>query len=682
MFEKRYFCIFLVYICYRMRKYKLTLLLLFFTHIFILAQEPTEREFSNKELFDLSVEELLDLNVNVQVTSPIGAGIFNSTSTVSIINKQTISDYNFQTISEAIQTVAGFSINNSYIKKNIPTSRGLLQNHYANKVLILLNGVPTFHAITGEGNLDRFDIHDVERIEVLKGPGSVLYGSNAYAGAINIILKTKNESKLETHVSFGSRSLLSTGARSLVDKNEFKLFVSGNTRTHTIYQGDFIDENGEQGIVSDMQRNQNITLLASHKASSLLLNGYASEEGFLGVLPTYANGAGNSHRLNGYLLNYRYNKALNAKLNFKGDIATDLNHRDVSRDRGDSIRSSILGYRINSDLKFSYQLSDQLSFDAGALFDYRIGRLYTNYIRQTKEIISHNNLQNKTVLEHSYFAQANITLNQLTATIGGRYTKSGQFGENISPRATIIYNINKKSALKAIYGESYRAPSLFELHFVNPDTTIFGNEYLNPETMRSAEIAYLQSFNHLFFQITAYHALHKDKIERVNSDIVYNNRLYTSKRIYMNGEEYESYGIEVDAKYNNPKLFQSFLNYAFCTGNQSSSTNSQHYFKYVPEHQLSVGLHKSFKKHFFSSTNFNIYSATNGALSTIPTQHTLDLNIGYKRELKQLEMTHTLGVKNILNSTIYTPEYIRGNINSIPTYNGFTIFYSLKINIY
>src|SRR3989442_8094237 len=101
-----------------------------------------------------------------------------------------IEQSSFRDVEEALQVVAGISVSRSYLLQGMVTSRGILQELYANKNLLLIDGVPTWHAITGESRLERISINDIERIEILKGPASVLYGSQAFTGAINIVTRT------------------------------------------------------------------------------------------------------------------------------------------------------------------------------------------------------------------------------------------------------------------------------------------------------------------------------------------------------------------------------------------------------------------------------------------------------------------------------------------------------------
>lgn len=181
------------------------------------------------DLLGLSLEELLNLEVKIEVASTKGDNIFTSPSTVSIITKEDIEKFNYSSISEALQTISGFSVERTYLKRNLPTSRGVLQDHYANKVLVLIDGVPSWNAVTGEGNLDRINILDVERIEVLKGPSSVLYGTNAYTGAINILLKKDKTKNIQVHGGIGQYNSYQVGGSANFTNKKLETFVAINS---------------------------------------------------------------------------------------------------------------------------------------------------------------------------------------------------------------------------------------------------------------------------------------------------------------------------------------------------------------------------------------------------------------------------------------------------------------------
>lgn len=667
-----------------MKKYiSFFLLLILISVIKSVAQEP-QKDVNLDALMQLSIEELLDLNVNVQVVSTDGNDIFSSPSTISVINKTTIQDYNFQTISEAIQYVSGISVYRTYLKKNIPTARGILSDHYANKILILINGIPTFNAITGEGILDRISIQSVERIEILKGPASVLYGTNAFCGAINIVLKSEGNTIAESYAGSGYNEYLSSGMLANISVKNMKFFISGNSYSNHPSLYKFTDENNETGYIDDLSRNRNFTLIGTNKNHSLLINGYGNQEGFFGVTPEFRAGAGNHQILKGSLVNYTFKTSLGEKLNIIFKASYDWNNRIISRTRGDSIKSNINGNRFFSSLSAIYKFNNVYNLELGTFADYRHSLEYSNFIHQNLDIISNNNLRNKHILEQSYYAQMNVDAGKILATAGLRYTLNELFGGNFSPRLSLVYQIDKNNAIKAILGESFRAPSLFELYFLNPDSTIFGNTKLKPEKIYSAELAYLKQIDFFFFQLLAYHSIQHNKIQRTTDDIIFNSHLYPGKNIYKNVGKFAAYGLETEIRYNNPDHLQGFINYSLCLGNKDDTVvNSSNYnFKYVPVHQYSVGIDKQLIKKLSAAATLRGWSSVEGPIKRIPSEFVADLTISYSTSFRNIQINNSISVKNVFNNTIEIPEYVRGNINSLPLSYGINVFYTLKLAIF
>src|SRR4051812_47575131 len=160
----------------------------------------------------MSLEELL--GTRIALGSLETETIFNTPSTISVIDRESIERYNFLSLAEALRVLAGFDVGRTHLKREVPTSRGILQEHYSNKVLLMIDNVPAWNAVTGEASLDRIAIEDVERIEVLKGPASVLYGTNAYAGAVNVVLRLPDgESTVSARGGAGSLGAYGAGGR-------------------------------------------------------------------------------------------------------------------------------------------------------------------------------------------------------------------------------------------------------------------------------------------------------------------------------------------------------------------------------------------------------------------------------------------------------------------------------------
>ncbi len=157
------------------------------------------------DYFSMDLAELTAIKVTV--SSHDSLAVFDTPSTVTVIDRDMIGSFGFLDVAEALSYVAGLEVYQTIIDRNVPTARGILQNFYANKILLLINNTPTWQPIYGEGYVDRISIADVERIEVLKGPASVLYGSNAYAGVINLVLRTTPRDGGTAHARVGAPDL-------------------------------------------------------------------------------------------------------------------------------------------------------------------------------------------------------------------------------------------------------------------------------------------------------------------------------------------------------------------------------------------------------------------------------------------------------------------------------------------
>jgi len=111
---------------------------------------------------EVSLEELLKARISVSSTT--GETILESSSVVTVIDRKTIEQHGYRTVDEVLQSVAGITVMRSYLLQGMVTSRGVLQDLYANKNLVLIDGVPAWHAVTGESRTERVGINDVERI--------------------------------------------------------------------------------------------------------------------------------------------------------------------------------------------------------------------------------------------------------------------------------------------------------------------------------------------------------------------------------------------------------------------------------------------------------------------------------------------------------------------------------------
>ncbi len=627
---------------------------------------------------DLTMEDLM--GSKVQVGSIEGTDLLTAPSTVTVIDSTTIREYNIQSVAEAVNLVAGFQVIRTYIKRDVPTARGVLQDQYANKVLLLINNVPTWMAVTGEGALARIDIHDVDRIEVLKGPASVLYGTNAYAGAINIVLKNANDYRSEAQLGVADRFGFTGGANVLLASDLGDTLIAANSTDAPVADGTFTDEAGVTGRVSQFMKQRNFTLNTHVGPHAVLVNAYGASESFLGTSPTFALGAGKDHQLKGALVNYSYTTVLGRGAGLFLSATYDWNSRDFSRTSTDLERAKVEGYRALASAKTTFELMPALNLQAGLDWERRTSQRYENYNPRTDVIVAENNMKDRSVDEKSVFLQLAYSHAHLHLLAGTRYTDNELFGSNVSSRVTAVYSLGQLSSIKLMAGQSYRVPSLFELYFRTPTNTVYGNTALKPETNDTVELAYTGARGNFYFEGLAYHAQYKDKIYRDRRYPRFVSDPKDTSTIYLNGTPFSADGIELEARYRWPRQLSAFVNYAYVNGDRGDEVpgTDNYNFKYVPKNTVSAGASKYFGNAWVAGVA--TYESSMGApLSTIDSQVAFDLTVGYGHRVGTTVLRHLLTAKNLTDKDVRYPEYVRRIINSVPSSYGRRISYTLQV---
>ncbi|MDM8569713.1 TonB-dependent receptor, partial [Thiotrichales bacterium HSG1] len=552
----------------------------------------------------------------------------------------------------------------------------------ANKVLVMINNIPSWHAITGEGNLDRLDIHDVERIEVLRGPASVIYGSQAYVGAINIVLRKNTK---ELHASIGSKDRYSIGANYRYNSPDgLSIFTALNKKQGQRLDDNFTDEVGVNGNIKDYHDSFNATATLEYKDHALLLNVFRNDEGnYEGSTQKFSAGAGNNHDVDGILLGYTNSHNWTEDFYSKINLFYDWNERNFSRSADDDIRANVLGQRIGGNISNILSWNNSLQFELGMDYELRKSKEYQNIRQSSNVILAENNLLDRNVYEYSGYGQIDWKpLNKWRILIGSRLTKSETFGENISSRGTIVYSIDAKNAIKFIAGQSFRTPSLFELYFITPTKSVFGKESLEPETADTFEIVYQHSHSYFYIQTLAYYSIYKNKIHRIKDDVMLDDgTVVNNVSVYNNGEEFTAKGLEFELKYLNPKLVNIFLNFDYVVGDDGDKLpGTEHYnFKYVPDFATSIGIQKSFNK--IDISLLGNYSDSVDSRQ-VDDYFNLNLNFAYQHKYNSLQFKHILSIQNLTGTQVSVPEYVRRKkINELPLVGSErSIFYSLIVD--
>lgn len=618
----------------------------------------------------------------VTITAPSGENIVGSSSTVSLLDAKTLDRFGFRDAVAALDSVAGMGVQRTYLKQRMLTSRGILQDMYANKNLVMIDGIPLWHAVSGEHNLDRVGLPELRRIEALKGPASVLYGSQAYTGAVNLVLRKVDpgDRAVEFYSGIGRDGASEGGfhARYGAD-NGFGLLVAANAARGQRHDFSFTDEAGRTGNVTDYLDTSNLTVRAGYRGHTLLLNRYDHREGFLGATPTFAQGAGGWQDVEGLAFAYKLRQKLGPDWLIEGLAFHDWNERDYSRIVATGERARIGGYRRGGGLKANFTASPALTLTLGGDYEHRHAKEFSTYTATTLV----NSIPGRSVWERSLLGQADWKRNAFRAIVGTRFTTNALSGDSMTSRATGVFKFTEHRSLKLIAAQAFRSPSLVELYSVT--SAIRGNPALRPETSDSLELAYVTNAGDFLVQALGYYAQYRDKIFRVPY------APNPAQNTYANGTEFSAWGVELEARYANRTHGDVFVNLDWVRGGDGDAVpdtvvpgQSSFNFKYVPAWNAAAGYSRQWRS--WSGSLVARYTPevdgprrSNGQNLPVGDYLLLDASLAYGHQVGKFRVRHTLAATNLLNAEVNYPEFSRRRLNEVPHGANTGYYYRLTV---
>jgi len=519
----------------------LILIAIFSLNVSFAAAQEVER------LFKMDIEDLM--NVKVAVASRSERSIKDLPSTVHIITREEILDNDYPSLVDALKDIPGIKVSQpgtgTHGEKYL--MRGLIGNNYAK---ILVNGIPVRpSAVDGMPIGEQMNMKNVERIEVVYGPASALYGADALAGIINIVTYNPEENTLLLETSVGTSGYESATFFMNQTYNDLRLNIYGGYNNRDDLN---IDKNG--GAFS--QKN---------------LFGGAVE---IGRLPSESRNIGIEILIKDFHLSFdhtvrsdpssleqdsRYYIWNNPDLIYGETIQkASIHHKmSVNKLRFNSF-VSYLQYRLDTDSAFGmiyyptplykFTASDDILFEESAVYDYSdnwefVGGLSYQYSGSmpksndlikpfddelykpfSKDVPERGIYQSVLLgdfgfnpLTYSNFAgflQATYSTKMLTLMMGIRYDNHSEYKSKINPRIAGLYKINSNTSIRASYNQAFRAPPPYKVYnsiaVDNGDGSIFyiqvPNEDLEPEQFSSFEVGLRHIFNkNTSLELIGYH---------------------------------------------------------------------------------------------------------------------------------------------------------------------------------
>jgi len=464
---------------------------------------------------------LFDTLPIVEAASLHAQSLLEAPASVTVITAEDIQQRGYRTLAEVLADVRGFFV--SYDRNyNYVGVRGFsLPGDYNTRFLVLLNGHSLVENVFGSagyfGQDFGLDLDLVKRIEIVRGPSSALYGSNGMFATINVITKSPVEFEpwrivAETG-SFGERKAqvsssqyLGRGANLLISASVFNnigqsLYFPEFDSPATNY-GRAVDTDGEKGyhtFANLIWRNWSF-LGYFNSREKLVPTGdygtvfndrgtkYVDGRGFLESAYQRSIGAEGELRWRAYYDQYRSTD----RFDFPGGPAV-VDGRQGGK--GDWVGTQ-LTYRFRAPWKGFLTLGSEASWDLRALiYAYEAAPEYVDVL----EI----NRRNRSLA--AFFQQEWNLSRRWTAFLGGRLDDSRYHGISLTPRLGLIYRPSVQSALKFLYGRSFRDPNANE-QFYDDGISQISNPDLRPERMQTFEAVFERELGErLELSANAYH---------------------------------------------------------------------------------------------------------------------------------------------------------------------------------
>ena len=230
------------------------------------------------DLLSMSFEDLM--NVEVSVASKKAEKVHEAPGIITVITSKELEAFGGKHLGDVLNRAPSmYFLGADLFFENEAIIRGQTLNQYDTHTLILLNGRPCRDNVAGGVNNPMYlgiPVEAIEHIEIIRGPGSVLYGTNAYAGVINIVTK-KAEGMTGGRVAatVGSHNYRAESVQGWFDLGELNGFVTIKNVNEEGPYWSWVDFNGERGGTY-MGKHLN-TVMANINYKQFSLNAYATE---------------------------------------------------------------------------------------------------------------------------------------------------------------------------------------------------------------------------------------------------------------------------------------------------------------------------------------------------------------------------------------------------------------------
>ena len=378
----------------------------------------------------------------------------NITVPVTIINAKTIQQNGSLRLTDILKEQTGLTLTSGF-------GAGVqLQGLNPDYTIILINGEPLVGRTAGVLDLNRIALGNIKKIEIVKGPSSSLYGSEAMAGVINIITDASNLIPLQASLRYGTYNTL--------DAN-----VNNTMATKTLFYQGFYNYYNTDGYSIRPNSNNRVTTPINRLTTSqqfkynvsdnttLVFNTRLTDENIKSNI-TVSNGGvsinsnGNEHNTDINLagtLNHRFSNTL--KTSFRTYLTNYISSQDLLTLSGAPYNDLLnhLFQRVENQTDWTVSKTLSGIFGAGAVWEGVKSSRYDN------EKVRKNN-----TIQYGFTQWEWTPINKFIIIGGVRFDQNAQYASAWSPKISMLYKINPKHKIKLSIGQGFKAPDFRQLY--------------------------------------------------------------------------------------------------------------------------------------------------------------------------------------------------------------------------
>jgi outer membrane receptor for ferrienterochelin and colicin len=566
---------------------------------------------SKSRIDDLVAMDLGKL-LTVQIATGIDVDVNKAPAIATVITEQDIKNIGARNLIEVLNTVPGLHVTRTSDSTGPAFAfRGIVSS-FSPQALIMINGVSIKSAVRGDNHIvwGEFPVHAIAKIEVLRGPGSALYGADAFSGVINIITKKYSDiNNSEVGASVGSFRTFNTWANHGLEVADWSIGLNLEYTSSDGYQSiidrdaqTLIDETGDSlfangllpfdptdaSLAPDAMATSfdALDIWLSAENDKVLMNLGIQERRNVGTGHGVIEALDPAGRLAGY--KHLFNAALKpveifADTTLEAEVQYYRSSQKIQKNIILLPPGALFGAFPDGLIGNPEWKEDALKLEVKSLysgFDRHLITLGGGYaLQDVYEVTEWKNfnadlsprtggLENvsdtsevympETDRENYYFFVQDIynLSKDLVITAGLRYDHYSDFGTTINPRLAVVWTINEKLTSKFLYGRAFRAPAFAETTVTNNPLAL-GNPNLNPEIIDTFEVAFNYRVNeNWLFDANIFRYEIDDFIT-----FVPDSAALTS--VAQNLGRYSGTGIETKIDYLHSKYWTMTINYSY-----------------------------------------------------------------------------------------------------------------------